>query len=106
MAEVNTQEQAVYKLVKTQAAVSSPHPDVFKIKIAQYQFSSSLTNLVLYDTDYALLVLGDRELGYIVTRGMAKTMRGEKYLDADIFARTATAGAVVQVEGYTTSHDK
>ena len=84
MAEVDTKANILYKLVKTQAAVSSPHPDVFKIKIAEYQFSQTLTNLVLYDTDYALLVLSDRQLGYIVTRGMVKTMNGEKYRDADI----------------------
>ena len=34
MAEVNTRDKILYKLVKTSAGVSSPNPDVFKIKIA------------------------------------------------------------------------
>ena len=62
--------------------------------------------MILYDTDYALLVLNGRELGFIVTRGMVKTMAGEVYRDADIKGRLASStGNIVKVEGYTTSYD-
>jgi hypothetical protein len=100
MAETNTNEKIVYKLVKTNASVSSSYPDVFKIKIAEYDFSQNLSNLVLFDTDYALLVLNGRELGFIITKGMAKTMANEKFVDADIYGRISAQGLIIKVEGY------
>ena len=39
MAETNMVDKVLWKLVKTEAAVSSNFPDVFKIKIAEYNFT-------------------------------------------------------------------
>ena len=67
--------------------------------LASYEFSQPMTLAVLYDMDYVVLCSGN-EIGFIVTKGMQKLLKGEKFGDADLQGKLTTPGTVVMMRGY------
>ena len=51
--------------------------------LANYEFSQDMRLAVLYDMDYVVLSSGS-QVGFIVTKGMQKLLKGEKFGDADL----------------------
>ena len=69
--------------------------------LAQYEFSSPVNRVVIYDMDYVLVSQGN-SLGFIVTKGLSKFINGEKYHDNDIYSKIGTQGTIGILKGYST----
>tara|TARA_B110000285_G_C14995923_1_gene548803 strand:- start:349 stop:636 length:288 start_codon:yes stop_codon:yes gene_type:complete len=54
---------------------------------------------VLFDMDYVVLSYGNT-IGFIVTKGMQKLIKGEKFGDADLQGKLAVPGTIVMMRGY------
>jgi hypothetical protein len=87
----------------TGAKVGEPNyhrrADAFKMTLAEYEFSIDIKKAVLYDMDYVILTSGN-DLAFIVTKGLQKLMKGEKFGDADLQGKVTLPGNVVMLRGY------
>lgn len=58
-----------------------------------------MTLAVLYDMDYIVLSSGN-QIGFIVTKGMQKLLKGERFGDQDLQGKVNAPGTVVMMRGY------
>jgi hypothetical protein len=72
------------------------------MSLATYEFSKEISLAVLFDMDY-VVVAGGNSISFIVTKGMQKLIKGEKFGDADLQGKLTTPGTVVMLRGYAIS---
>ena len=88
------------KLFDTGADIDSNRDEVYPFKLFTYQFIDTITDFILYDTDYVVLVLNSNKLAYIVITGLPKLNINEKYLDRDLMGMQQLGNNIEIIHGY------
>ena len=67
--------------------------------LAHYEFSQQIERAVLFDMDYVVLSYSNT-IAFIVTKGMSKLIKGEKFGDVDLQGKLTVPGTIVMMRGY------